>query len=64
MEVPRLKGKSELQLPIYNTATATGDSSGLCNLHCSSWQGRIINPLSRARDGTPIVMDTSWIVTW
>ena len=50
MEVPTLGVESELQLPAYTTATATPDLSRLFNLHHSSWQHRILNPLSRARD--------------
>ena len=33
MEVPRLGAGSELQLPAYTTATATPDSSCVCNLY-------------------------------
>jgi len=32
MEVPRLRGESELQLPAYTTATATQDPSRVCDL--------------------------------
>ena len=32
MEVPRLGGESELQLPAYTTATAMWDLSCICNL--------------------------------
>ena len=52
MEVPRLGVESELQLPAYTTATATPDLSWVCDLHRSSWQRRILNPLSGARDQT------------
>ena len=61
MEVPRLGVKSELQLLAYSTATATPDPSCVCKLHDSSWQHRIPNPLSEARDRTHILMDTSQI---
>ena len=61
MEVPRLRGESELQLLAYDTATATQDLSHICNLHRSSWQCQISNPLSKARDQTCILMDTSQI---
>ena len=44
--------KSELQPLAYSTATATPDPSHICNLHHSSWQRWIINPLSKGRDRT------------
>ena len=50
MEVPRLGVESELQLPAYATATATPDLSRIFDLHYSSWQRRILNLLSEARD--------------
>ena len=59
MEVLRLGAESELQLPAYTTAIATWGLSRICNLHHSSWQCWIINPLSEARDWTHILMDTS-----
>ena len=57
MEVPRPRGDAELQLPAYTTAMARPDPSHICELHPSSPQGRTFNPLSEARDGTPILMD-------
>ena len=59
MEVPRLGVQSELQLPAY--ATATQDPSHICNLHHSSRQCRILNPLSKARDLTCNLMVPNWI---
>ena len=59
MEVPRLEVRSELQLPVYTTATAMPDPSCICNLYHSSWQHQILNPLSEARNQTCIPMDTS-----
>ena len=50
MEVPRLGVKSEPQLPAYATATAAQDPSLICNLHHSSRQRQILNPLSKARN--------------
>ena len=50
MEVPRLGVELELLLLAYPTATAMPDPSCVCDLHHSSWQHRILNPLSRARD--------------
>ena len=47
MKVPRLRVKSELQLRTYATATAMLDPScRICDLHCSSWQCQMLNPLS------------------
>ena len=59
VEVPRLGVKSELQLQAYTTATVTQNLSHICNLHHSSHQHQILNPLSEARDQTRILMDTS-----
>jgi len=58
MEVPRLGVESELQLPAYTAATAARGLSFVCDLHCSSWQPRIPDPLSEARDRMHILMDT------
>ena len=33
--------------------------SCICDLHHSSWQCRILDPLIKARDGTCVLMDTS-----
>ena len=62
MDVPRLGVKSELQLPAYIIATAVQDPSCVCNLHHRSQQLWILNPLSKARDGTHILMDTSHVL--
>ena len=61
MEVPGLGVKSELQLPACTTATAMQNLSRICNLHHSSWQCQILNPLSEARDPTLILTVPSWI---
>ena len=61
MEVPRLGVESELQLLAYTTATAIPDPSGVCDLHYSSWQRRILNPLSKDRDRTCNLMVPSQI---
>ena len=61
MEGPRLAVELELQLPAYTTAIATRDPSHVCNLHRSSWQHRILNPQSKARDQTRILMESSWL---
>ena len=58
VEVPRLGVQSEPQLPAYTTATAMQDPSHVCNLHHSSQQCWILNPLSEAG----IEPITSWIV--
>ena len=49
-EVPKLGIDSQLQLPVYARATATPDPSHVCDLHHSSRQCQILNPLSKARD--------------
>jgi len=54
MEVP----KSDLQLLVYATAIATRDPSHVCDLHHSSQQRWILNPLSGAR----IKPASSWIL--
>ena len=59
MEVPRLGVKSELQLPAYTTATAIPDLSHICDLHHILQKHWILSLLSKARDGTRILMDTS-----
>ena len=63
MEVSRLGVESELQLLAYTTATAMPDLSHIFDLHYSSWQHQILNPLSEARDQTLILMDTSQVLT-
>ena len=45
----------------HNHSNTSNDPSCFCNLHCSSWQCQILNPLSRARDRTCILMDTSCV---
>ena len=50
MEVPRLGVELEPQLLAYATGTATQDLSFVCDLHHSSQQCQILNPLSEARE--------------
>ena len=49
------------QIGAYITATVTPDPSHNCDLHHSSQQRQIFNPLSEARNRTCILMNTSWI---
>ena len=56
MEVPRLGVESELQLQAYTTTTVTWDPSYICDLHHNPQQFRILNPLSKARDQTQVLM--------
>ena len=58
-EFPRLEAELELQLPAYATAiaTATPDLSHTCDLQRSLGQCPMLNPLSKARDQTHILMD-------
>ena len=58
VEVPRLGVESELHLLAYTTTTATPDLSHLWDLHHSSGQRQILNPLSKAR----IKFTSSWIL--
>ena len=59
IEAPRLGVESELQLPAYATATAIPNPSYICDLHHSSRQCQILNPLSKARGQIHILMDNS-----
>ena len=61
MKVPRLGVESELQLLAYARAIAVPDLSCVCDLHHSSRQCCILNPLSRAVARTHILMDPSQI---
>ena len=61
MEIPRVGVKSELQPLAYVIDTATRDRGLVCDLHHPSRQRRIPDPLSKARDQTHILMDTSRI---
>ena len=63
MEVPRLGVQLELSPQAYATATATAvpDPSRICDLHHSSRQHWILNPLRKARYQTCILMDTSQV---
>ena len=61
MEVPRLSIESELQLPAHATAAAMQDPSHVFDLHHSSQQRWILNPLSKAGDGTLNLMVPSRI---
>ena len=54
-------GQLELQPLAYAIARATPDASHVCNLHYSSRQHQIFNPLSRARDRTQVPTDTNQV---
>ena len=56
---PRAYGSSQTRGRIGATAAGLHHSC-ICHLHHNSWQCRILNPLSGARDRTCILMDTSW----
>ena len=62
MEVPKLGVEWEVQLPAYTTATATPDPSLIFNLHHSFRQHKILDSLSKARNPTCILMDTSQVL--
>ena len=59
VDVPRLGVELELQLLAYTTATGTQDPSHIFDLHHSSWQHRILNPLRDTRDRIHVLTDTS-----
>ena len=59
MEVPRLGVEFELEPLAYAIATAMPYPRRNCNLHHSSQQCWILNPLIEARDWTYVLMDTS-----
>ena len=61
MQVPPLGVDSELKLQTNATATVTPDPRYVCELHCSSGQCQILHQLSKARDRTCILMNTSWL---
>ena len=61
MEVPWLGVESELEPPVYTTATATQDRSRVWDLHHSSRQHQISDPLSEVRERTRVLVDTSRI---
>ena len=61
MEISRLGIKSELQLLASSTAIETRDLSLVCDLHHSSWQCWILNPLIEARDRTRNLIVTSQV---
>ena len=54
---PHLK---HMEVPSHSNARSP-DPSQVCDLHHSSQQRRILNPLSKARDQTRILMDTSLV---
>ena len=61
IQVPRVGVELELQLQAFTTATATRDLGHICDLHHSSWQHQILNPLSESRDRTCTLMNTSQV---
>ena len=58
MEVPGLGVESELKLQAYTTGMVLPDPSHICDLCCSLQQHQILNPLSKAREQTLILLDT------
>ena len=62
MEVPRLREESKLQLPAEVTATATQNPNLVCDLHYSSWQCWILDPLIKAIDWTCDLVDSSRVL--
>ena len=61
---PAAYGGSQARGPIRATAASLhrrSDPSHVCDLHHSSWQHRILDPRSEARDGTCVLMDGSQV---
>ena len=50
-----------MEIPRLTTATAMQEPSHVCDLHHSSWQRQVLNPLSKARDWTQNLMVPSQI---
>ena len=48
-------------MQVYTTATAMQNLSHICDLHYSSWQRQILNPLSEAKDRTRALMVPSQV---
>ena len=61
LEVPRPRVRLDLQVLAYTTAIAIQGPSHVWDLHRSSWQHQISDPLSEVRDQTRILMDPSQI---
>ena len=59
MGVSRVGVKRELKLLAYITVAARPDPSHVCKLHHSSRQCWILNPPSKARDRTCVLIDIS-----
>ena len=60
-ESSQARVESELQLLAYTTSTATWNPSRICDLHHSSQQYQILNPLIEARDRTCILRGVRFI---
>ena len=66
---PMKYGSSQARDPVeavaasldHSHSNAGSDPSCICNLHHSSRQHQILNPVIKARDRTRILTDTSWI---
>ena len=61
MEISSLGVNQSYSCPPSPQPQQLQDPSCIYELHHSSWQCRILNPLSEARDPTPILVDTSQI---
>ena len=56
------QGRGQIRtMQAYATATATWDPRHVCNVHHSSWQCRVLDAVSKVRDGTHILVDTNHI---
>ena len=55
------QARGRIEAAATATATATPNPSHICDLHHSSQQHWILNPLGKARNWTRVLMDTSWV---
>jgi len=55
------QARGQIRATAYATATAMQEPSHICDLHHSSQQCQILNPLNEARNGAHILTDPSWV---
>ena len=58
------RARAQIGAIAYTRATAMPDPSHIYDVHPSSWQRWILNPMSEARDQTHVLMETSQACYW